>query len=174
MELLLFVFLWPFLVLSVGLVFISLSDLTYGVGSFAGFLAILFLGAVIAMERSWTGEQKNKTYIEQLEDVRHIGIIFSIGLLLPIFTRYFIDALGNSLASILLGLVLGFALALWGIFIKNNKTLTYGNIVGGFLILCYVYTQLWTLGELPRIIAAAFGLAVAVIVAVVKLRDRLV
>jgi len=41
------------------------------------------------------------------------------------------------------------------------------------LVLIYIYFQLWQLGDLSRIIAAAFGLIVAVIVSIIKLKDKL-
>jgi hypothetical protein len=60
---------------------------------------------------------------------------------------------------------------LWGLFIKNHKVLRYANVVGGGFIVLYVYAQLWQLGELHRIIAAAIGLTAAVVVSIIKLKE---
>jgi hypothetical protein len=74
---------------------------------------------------------------------------------------------------IILGLVIGFAFTLWGMFAKNNKVLIYGNLLGGALVLFYIYSQLWKLGDVAKIIAAAFGLGIATIVSIIKLKDKL-
>ncbi|MFA6253314.1 MAG: hypothetical protein WCV69_03515 [Patescibacteria group bacterium] len=36
-----------------------------------------------------------------------------------------------------------------------------------------VYSRLWELSELARIVAAAFGLVVAIVVSIYKLKDKL-
>jgi hypothetical protein len=169
MEALAFLAIWPFLILTGGLVFVSVYSLQ---GSFI-FLAILFLIAVYVGRDTFHKAAVGATEAEQLEASRRAIVVFSISLLLPIFVRYLVDISNNSLAGIIMGLVVGYVALLWGMFIHGNRVLTYSNIIGGGLTLIYIYLQIWDLGELPRIIASAFGLVVAVTIAFMKLREKL-
>lgn len=174
MELLAFLFIWPFLILVVGLVFLSINILNI---SALWLPAIIFL-IVLYVMRNKVGESlsisgRARTELEQLEDIRRVVIIFSISILLPIFTRFFIAAWQNALPGIIFGLSIGFVCLLWGMFVKNNHVLMYSNLVGGILTLIYAYFRIWELGDFARVIAAAFGLAVAVTVSIIKLKERL-
>jgi hypothetical protein len=98
---------------------------------------------------------------------------FSIALLLPIFIKYLLELTQNNLGSIIIGLILGFGVLVWGMFLKGNKVLTYANVLGGIFIIVYLYFQLWSLGQLAQIIASAFGLVAAVLISVIKFREKL-
>jgi hypothetical protein len=170
MELVALMFLWPFLILAFALIFVAFSDLALG-----GF-GWIFVALVIVLFFLMREKNRQKTpmsNMQQLETLRQIIITMSISLLIPIFVRYMFDAFDRSLAVILTGLVIGFGLAIWGMFIKSNKVLMYSNVIGGALSIVYVYFQLWELGGGPRVIAAAFGLIVAVVISVIKLKDKL-
>lgn len=174
MELLAVVFIWPFIILATGLVFVAFSDVFfYGFG-FLWWLPFLLLFFLVAnRKRTSKIEGRELAPEEQLQVLRKILVIFSISLLFPIFTRYLVDAFNGSLEVVIASLVVGFAFLTWGIFVKNNSAIMYSNIIGGAFALFYLYTQLWSLGELPRIIAAAFGLIVAVTISIIKLREKL-
>ena len=73
----------------------------------------------------------------------------------------------------ILGLIVGFGVLVWGMFLKNNRVLTYANILGGIFVIVYLYFQLWSLGQLAQVIASAFGLVVAVAISIVKFREKL-
>ncbi|OHA49528.1 MAG: hypothetical protein A2991_04245 [Candidatus Terrybacteria bacterium RIFCSPLOWO2_01_FULL_58_14] len=176
------VLLWPFLIFAVGLVFVVFSDaMLGGPGPFFGMgmglifwlLPFALLWFVFSRNNPLRAKARTLTASEQLETVRRYAAIFSIALLLPIFVRYIVEFTDKSLAGVILGLVLGFGLAVWGMFLKGHHTIMYANILGGALVLLYVYTQLWALGEAARVIAAGFGLVVAIGIAVVKLKDKL-
>ena len=51
--------------------------------------------------------------------------------------------------------------------------LAYANIVGGALTIIYLYFQLWSLGQLAQVVATAFGLVVAIVISIVKFKDKL-
>ncbi len=173
MEVLALVFIWPFLVLALGLTFIAFFD----GGGFFGFLGgwlfwpILIIGLIVWSRARKAGE--NKSVAEQLTVVRKGAITLSISLLLPTFTRYLVQIFEASLPGIVMALVFGFALIVWGMFMQNRHVLMYSNVVGGAFSVFYAYSYLWDLGELPRIIAAGIGLAIAVVIAVMKLKDKL-
>lgn len=169
MELLVIAFTWPLLFLVVGLVFISLTNIS---GTFFIFAILFFLFLVFGLRNAISGGV-GTSKAEELEIIRRGMVAFSVALLLPLFVYYLLEVSERTLSGMILCLILGFGVAIWGMFVKNNKVLTYGNVIGGVMVIVYLYSQLWSLGELPRIVASAFGLAVAVIIAVVKLRDRL-
>ena len=174
MDLLALIFIWPFLILAVGLVFIAIGDVSHlGTWGFS-FWPIwpVVLGALIILWPKLKQAGKEGTAVE-LALFRTWMLVFSIALLLPIFTRYLVETFSTSLVSIIAALIFGFAVVVGGIFMRTRKVLMYGNIVGGALSILWVYSQLWSLGELPRVIAAGFGLAIAVVVAVIKLKDKL-
>jgi hypothetical protein len=171
MEILAFIFIWPFLILAVGLALIALVDIALLSSLWVVVPAIVLIWLML---RSRTSPMdKALTPIQQLELLRANSMIFSIGLLLPIFVRYLMVAAEFSLFSIILTLALGFGAAVWGMFIHNNRVLKYSNLLGGALTIAYAYSQLWSLGDLARIIAAAFGLLAAVAVSIIKLKDKL-
>ncbi len=180
MEVLALAFIWPFLVLALGLTFITFTDWG-GFGHFGWFggwffwpfliiLGFFILPSIFSRARK-AGEHKSAA--GQLATVRRGVIAISIALLLPTFVRYLVDSLNSSLIAVILALMVGFGFIVWGIFMKNRHSLMYGNIVGGSLAIFYAYSHIWNLGELPRIEAAAVGLVIAVIVAVLKLKDKL-
>lgn len=175
MELLLAIILWPFVVFAVGLALILLFDVSGpGIfGAFSAFWWVLLLVVLVVMGRKNKLSGKPQTAYEQLETTRQFAIIASIALLLPIFVRYLFKVFDSGLPAAILGLMLGFGVAAWGMFIKGHKAVTYGNIIGGAIIILYVYAQLWNMGDVARIIAAAFGLGAAVVVSVIKLKDKL-
>ncbi len=170
MELLAIALMWPSLILVVGMVFISLTDVG---ASFSMLAGLFFLILVFGLRDKLGGEKRAANEAEQLEEVRRGVVAFSLALLLPIFVRYLLDLSEKSLSGMILCLILSFGMAIWGMFAKDNKVFMYGNVLGGLIAVVYLYSQLWSLGELPRIVGAAFGLAVAVVISVIKLRDRL-
>ena len=171
MEVLALLFVWPFLILTLGLVFISLNLVSV---PFFWVIAAFFLLILFSLrDKVALTDTRPKTDLEQLETARRVIIVFSLASLLPIFTRYFIAAWRDELPGIILAMAVGFAALLWGMFAKNNRVLTYGNVIGGIITLIYTYFRIWELGELARVIAAAFGLAVAVAISIIKLKERL-
>ena len=168
MDLLLFIFIWPILIFIVALLFIILS----GIGSISSLFLIVLI-SLLGYFLISNSSSKKRSSSYQLEQLRKNLILVSIAAFLPIFVRYLVDYFDKNLGVIILGLAIGFGATLFGMFIKNNKVLMYSNIFGGALVLIYVYSQLWQLGELPRIIAAAFGLLVAVVFSVIKLKDKI-
>lgn len=172
MDALIFVLIWPLLVFVLGVAFISLGDLSLG----GWWLLILVIGYFILMPfRAAVRKETSSTgNIGQLEVLRQMIITFALALLAPVFIKYLIEALHTSLAAIIGGLIFGFALVVWGVFTRNNKALSWGNIGGGALVIIYVYSQIWQLGELARVYATGFGLAVAVVVSIIKLKSRLI
>ena len=174
MELIALLFLWPFLILAFGLLFITFNDTLAG-GFWLVLLGLFLVWIMISRNKNRQAAQKIEvTAAEELENLRQIIMTISISLLIPIFLRYLFVSFNKSLPVIILGLIIGFGLAIWGMFIKSNKVLMYSNIAGGTLAIIYVYLQLWNLGGLTRVVAAAFGLIVAVAVASIKFKDKLV
>ena len=175
MEILTIIFLWPFLILAAGLVFVAFFDI-FPVGpiglNFSWIFAILLLFIVLFRGRK-NKPGKPVSELEQLAKLRRFVIIFSISLLVPIFMRYLVLSFNESLVVVIIGLVISFGLISLGIFSKRGRVLMYSNIIGGAFALFYLYSQLWGLGDLPRIIAAGFGLLVAVVISVIKLKDKL-
>ena len=172
MRTLAFVILWPFLIFAIAVSFIAFSDL-----DFTGWWVILLvisLFLISPFKKTVVGDRPVISPTEQLEVIRQSAVTFALALLAPVFIRYLIETFHTSLAAVIGGLIYGFALVVWGMFIKNNRAIAWGNIVGGALTLLYVYSQLWQLGELARVYAAGFGLVVAVAVSVIKLRKRLI
>lgn len=178
MEILALVFIWPIIIFALGLTFIAFGDLLSG--AHEGFFVIgmlfswilpllLIVGLYQIFKKPKPGEQKENP----LNKLRKFCIGLSLALLFPLVSKYLIEAMDNSLASIIISLILGFVLVVVGMFMKKNHVLIYSNIVGGALILIYTYGQLWELGQGARVIAAAFGLIVAVAVSIIKLKDKL-
>ncbi len=177
MDLLALVLVWPLMVLMLGIVFISTSDVASGALSLPIFIILLVFVFVfvLGVSKNLGGAPKKITNeLEGLEQSRRGAVAFSIALLLPVFVKYLLNLTQNSLPTIILGLTLGFGVLLWGMFLKGNKVLTYANISGGFLIIAYLYFQLWSLGQLAQIIAAAFGLAIATTISIIKFREKLI
>jgi hypothetical protein len=176
MDILTFIFIWPLLIFSVGLIFISFSDVMWGgeVGSVIGMILgnFLWIFLLIWIIRSFTHKKKPAQHTE-LSQVRNALLIFSISAMFPIFIRYLIDAFENSLLVMIISMVVAYVFTVWGIFMKQRSVIMYSNIFGGALTLLLVYSRLWELSELARIVAAAFGLVVAIVVSIYKLKDKL-
>lgn len=167
MEFLYLILIWPILLLTLGIVLISLADLNIPGSGFIMFAAVIYLIVLLA------GVRREKEIFRQLEVLRFQVATFSIAILLPLFIRYLLLTAKDSLLITLAALASSFLMIIFGMFIKRHKVLAYANIVGGGLSLLYVYVKLWDLGELTRIIAAAAGLIIAVIISIIKLRERL-
>ena len=172
MELLGLVFLWPLLFLVLGVVFISTSDAA-GFGLILP--ALVVFGIFMFGLTGKLGEERGHKVdgVGNLDHARRGIISFSIALLLPIFVKYLLAITGSDLPGMILGLILGFGTLVWGMFLKNNRVLSYANILGGLLAIVYLYFQLSTLGQLAQVVAAAFGLVVAVIISIIKFKDKL-
>lgn len=166
-ELLALVFIWPFLILTIGLIIIV--GLT---GVFSSFFLILLPILLIPIV-SFLGGKNVSTLQDNLIQTRRSVITLSIAVLLPLFAHYVLSFLNYSLIAMLAGLVFGFFLVVSAIFIRGNKVLTLSNGIGGALVLLYMYSKLWELGPEARVIAAAFGLVVAVAISFIKFRDKL-
>ncbi len=173
MELIFLIFIWPFLILAMGLTFVTFADVSQ-LSSGVLLIPFLFLvmGVLFAVRQTTRSALQSNS--DQLALLRSALIAFSIAALLPVFIRYFLDSANHSLPSILVSLIIGFAIVIWGMLMKGRPTLSISNVLGGAVILFYVYFQLWSLGDVPRIIATAFGLLVAVVISVIKLKDKLV
>lgn len=175
MEILGLVLLWPLLVILVGLAFISASSVWTGLMVLPVFIVLLvFLFGL--QGKLGAGEFQRGAAIDRQEDLdktRRGVVAFSIALFLPIFVKYLLVVSGNDLTAMILALVFGFAILIWGMFVKNNRVLTYANIVGGAFVIVYLYFQIWTLGQLAQVVATAFGLVVAVAISIIKFRDKL-
>jgi hypothetical protein len=171
MELLAFVLLWPLLLLVLSVLFLSSWD----VGG--GFLLFPMLIVFIIMTfglKNCLGNPNGTSEPENLDALRRGIVAFSMGLLLPVWVRYFLVAANDHLAAIVISLAFGFGILMWGMFLKGYKVLTYANIMGGAFTIIYVYFELWNLGQLAQVVGAAFGLVAAVAIAAIKFRDKLV
>jgi hypothetical protein len=89
------------------------------------------------------------------------------------FARELLIAADRALVAMIIALLFGFGLIVWGAFLKGNDTLRRANLVGGILTVFYSYSQLWDLGQGPRIIAAAIGLVAAVSIGIIRFKDKL-
>jgi hypothetical protein len=170
MELLAVALLWPFLLLLVGFVFLSGWSIS---GLLILPIIVVFFVFAFGMNVRLGGGSELGTEQQQLDRVRRGLITFAIALLLPMFVEYMMKVSGNNLPTMLLALVMGFGALIWGMFIRHNKVLSYANITGGAFTIIYLYFQIWSLGQLAQIVATAFGLVVAIIISVVKFRDKL-
>lgn len=172
MEVLGLVLLWPLLILVIGLVFISAWSVSSGLLVFPAFF--VFLIFVLGLKNSLGGgSATTSTPTEDLEKTRRGLVAFSIALFLPIFVKYLLSVSGGDLPAMIIGLIFGFGILSWGMFAKNNKVLMYANVIGGAFIIVYLYFELWSLGQLAQVVATAFGLVVAVVLSIVKFRDKL-
>jgi hypothetical protein len=172
MEILALVLIWPLLLLTIGVVFVSASD---AAGVAVVFPMIILLVIFLFGLTGKLGEAKKAETggVEDFDHTRRAVVSFSIALLLPIFVKYLLAMTQDNLATIILGLVLGFGVLVWGMFQKGNKALTYANVLGGIFVIVYLYFQLWSLGQLAQIIASAFGLVAAIVISLVKFREKL-
>ncbi len=170
MEFLALVFLWPLLVLTVGVVIVSGFD-AGGVG--LAMIAVLIFCVFLVGLRDHLGNPKGATPEEEADGVRRSIVAFSIGLLVPIWMSYLLAAMQDGIAGIIVGLLIGFGVLTWGMLLRGNKVITGANILGGGLAIVYLYMQLWQLGQLAQVIGAAFGLLMAVIISVIKFREKL-
>ncbi len=178
MELLAFIFIWPLIIFIAGLTFIAFGDIVYGGGGSEVFaiassliwpLLLVYLGIRIFSKKKKTPTNNREAF----QSLRNFIIGLSLAALFPILIKYILIAFNNSTVAIIISLLLGFGLVILGIFSKQNAILLYSNIAGGALIIIYTYSQLWELGEGARILAAAFGLIIAVVISIVKLKDKL-
>jgi glucan phosphoethanolaminetransferase (alkaline phosphatase superfamily) len=176
MEIIAMIFLWPFIILAVGLVFIVLPDIFHGgMLSLLLWSLVLFVVGVFFTNRNKTASKnKEETKYQQLYLLRRTLVVFSIALLFPVFIRYTVDAFQGSLSVIVFGLIMSFGFLIWGLFVKRHSAIMVSNIAGGSIALFYLYMQIWSLGEGPRIIAAGLGLLLAVAMSIIKLREKLV
>lgn len=169
MEPLTLVLAWPLLFLVFGVVLIALGEI--GFMSFMVWpIIIVLLFIVFGRARKSSGAPND---IDKLEDTRRWLVVLSIAAFLPLLMRYLLLFSQKSLTVIIAGLLAGFGLTIWAMFIKNNQVVTRANLIGGGITIVYIYFQLWNLGQGARIIAAAVGLIVAVTISIIKLRDRL-
>ncbi|HNP75487.1 MAG TPA: hypothetical protein PKL09_03980 [bacterium] len=170
MEIAALILIWPFILLTAGLVFAAFYDV------FPSGLGLFWLPALvifILLVRSRNKASEDMVLSKQIFLLKKFLTTFSIAMLFPIFTRYLVGSFDNSLPVIIVGLIIGFALIIWGMFMERNKTIVYSNIIGGAIVLVYIFIKIWELGEGARIIAASFGLLVAVAVSIIKLKDKL-
>lgn len=170
MDVLAALFIWPFLLVAIFLVGLSFAVLHGSVVLLVIFFIVLY---ALRPKPATTVPAPTLTDAERLARMREIAIIFCISLFLPIFARYLIGGLDNSLIAVVGALALGFGVLLWGLFIKDNRILVRANIIGGSLTILYSYFQIWSLGELAKVIATAFGLCVAVVFSIIKLKEKL-
>lgn len=173
MEILGLVLLWPLLVLVVGLVFISATSVWTGLMVLPVFVALVFFLFGLQDRLGAGAVPAGVSQAEDLDKSRRGVVAFSIALFLPVFVKYLLIVSGNDLTAMILALVFGFAILVWGMFIRGNHVLSYANIVGGALVIIYLYFQIWTLGQLAQVVATAFGLVAAVAISVIKFRDKL-
>lgn len=170
MEMLGLVLLWPLLILVIGLVFLSATSTA---GGFI-ILPLIVVFCIFAFGfKDQLGATKSTVPGEELDQTRRGVVAFSIALFLPIFVKYLLSVSGGDLPAMIIGLIFGFGILIWGMFIKDNHVLAYANITGGILTVIYLYFQLWSLGQLAQVVATAFGLVVAVAVSIIKFRDKL-
>jgi len=170
MELLGLALIWPLLLLLVGFVFISSAN---AAGLLTFFVFLFFLVMILGVRTVLQPVQGSASNADQLDQIRRAAAAFSIALLLPIFVKYMLDVYPGNLPTMILGLVIGFGALVWGMFAKGNRVITVANCIGGALTIIYLYFELWTLGQLAQMIATAFGLAVAILISVIKFRDKL-
>lgn len=166
------VFLWPFIVLAVGIAFVSVFDIFHGFFGFSWLVAFFVVWALLKARggaKSLAPEQKN---YEQLNQLRRSLVMLSIAMLFPVFVRYLVDAFMGVLPIVILALLLSFGFLIWGLFVKQHKTIMIGNVVGGGISLLYLYFKIWEMGEGTRIVAAGLGLLIAVTLSIVKLREK--
>lgn len=170
MEALLLILAWPLLIFIVGFLIISFVEFLTG-----GFAILVVIAIIIAM-LAFMEHLKKKVGTElkaQSIAFQSVIVSFSIGLLVPMFARELLIAADRALVAMIIALLFGFGLIVWGAFLKGNDTLRRANLVGGILTVFYSYSQLWDLGQGPRIIAAAIGLVAAVSIGIIRFKDKL-
>ena len=172
MEVLALVLVWPLLLLAMGFVFVSAFDVA-GVALMIPIIVLIVIFLFGLTGKLGEAKKEKSDTVGDLDHTRRGVVALAIALLLPIFVKYLLAMTENNLATIIMGLILGFGVLVWGMFLKNNKVLTYANVFGGAFIIIYLYIQLWSLGQLAQIIASAFGLVAAVAISVVKFREKL-
>ncbi len=173
MEILGLVLLWPLLILVVGLVFISATSVWTGFMVLPVFVALVFFMLGLQDRLGAAAVPSGASTEEDLDKSRRGVVAFSLALFLPVFVKYLLIVSGNDLPAMILALVFGFAILIWGMFVKGNRVLSYANIVGGAFVIIYLYFQIWTLGQLAQVVATAFGLVAAVAISLIKFRDKL-
>ncbi len=177
MELLAALFIWPFLIIAIFLAGLSVALFD------ASYLMLLVI-FIVALAIIFGGKEKTnaavqETPAEQMQRLRQMAIVFCISVFLPLFARYLVDGISGpgvvykSLPAVIVALAIGFGVLVWGLFTKRSKVLVYSNLIGGGLTILYCYFEIWTLGPFARVVATAFGLVVAVIFSILKLKDKL-
>ncbi len=165
--------LWPLLLLTIGVVFISASDIA-GLGLLLPIIILLIIFVFGLSGKLGEAKQGGSNNVESADHTRRSIIAFSIALLLPIFVKYLLAMTQNNLATIIMGLILGFGVLAWGIFLKNNRVLTHANVLGGIFVIIYLYFQIWSLGQqLTQVIASAVGLIAAITIPLIKFKEKL-
>ena len=125
MEALALVFLWPLLALTLGFVFVSAWDIN---GSSLFPVFIIFIIMVFVMKEKLGANSNVDADAKGMDETRRGIVAFSIALLLPILVKYFLLAYGTNLASIVIGLIFGFGILVWGMFVKNYKVCEVNKI----------------------------------------------
>lgn len=174
MEALLFVLAWPLIILVVGFLFIAYFSVW---GVLSGGWQFLLMPFALAFLIWFMSEMRRKVTAKDLKGqslaAQSLMVSISAGVLVPLFARELLIAADRALVGMIITLLLGFGLFVWGVFIKGNTTLRRANVIGGFLTVIYSYTQLWELGQGARIIAAAIGLIIAIVIGVARFKDKL-
>ncbi|MST04124.1 MAG: hypothetical protein EXS49_00965 [Candidatus Pacebacteria bacterium] len=174
MGILAFVLVWPLIILCLGIGFISFFDvLDFPFSNFFVVLALIVVSIVYLVNRKPEHESENNLNSEESVSFRRFSIILSISIFSPVFLRYLVLAFNQSLAVILFGIVFGYGLFLMGFFKKDNQIIMRASMIGGLISLIYIYFEIWSLVSLYRILAAALGLLIAIVIASVKLKDKL-
>lgn len=167
---------WPFIIFAFFVVFASLPNSDVDLTPLISFALFIYLVYFLLRNKKKDGavsvEEHNTS---QAETLRRNLIIFAIALLLPLFVRFFYETLSKyspELFAITIAIVASYTLGIWGIFVKRNKVLMYGNIIGAGIALLYCYIQIWSLGDIARVAASAVGLGVAIVVSIVKFKEN--
>lgn len=174
MQLLALVLVWPALLLVLAVLFVSLGNLNY-VLVIPAFIVMLILISVFNDGKDNNlGDQS--FHAGDLEKIRRGVITFSIGIFFPLFVRYFLTSFypSSKVITLVIAMLIAFGVLTWGIFIHQNKALKYANLIGGILAVCYLYAELWNMGQLAQVAGAATGLVAAAAISIIKLKDKLV
>ena len=172
MDAVAFILLWPFIIFTVGLALIALSEFPQFDDAASLFLIVVFLLVWLLLR----GEKRATpaSPADQLEGVRRLLVGGSLALLLPVFVRYLIESFPmNPLPAVIVGLFIGFFGVAFGMTVKDNTLVAKSSFLGGTLTILYVFTKISLLDEIGRVSVAALGLLLAIVVAVIKFRERL-
>jgi hypothetical protein len=172
MEALALVIAWPLLVFFIGFLVIAVL----GASTFDA-LNVFALPLIIVIALFLFARSRNKapgtSSLMQSRQMQSFVVSLSIGLLVPLFIYELLKSADRNLFAMIIALIVGFGFMVWGMFIKDNAALRRANLIGGALTVVYAYTQIWSLGDAARVVAAAIGLVVAVTIGVIKFKDKL-